>query len=111
MNECKCMTPPFNYTDFDTKFIGIDETNGRFGEVSVKTCKLCGSEWLHYLVQYEAFTASGRWYRGLVSQEILKTVIPETAVEILERLPWHFFGGSYFKSTGQKGVSQIFVDN
>jgi hypothetical protein len=50
------------------------------------------------------------WYQGLVSQEILKTVIPETAVEILERLPWHFFDGSYFESTGKKGVGQI-IDN
>jgi hypothetical protein len=50
------------------------------------------------------------WHQGLVSQEMLKTVIPEAAVEILERLPWHFFDGSYFESTGKKGVGQI-IDN
>ncbi len=104
------MTPPFHFTDFATEFIGTDETNGRFGEVTVETCRLCGSKWLRYMVEYAAFTGSGRWYKGLVSQKTLNKLTPETAVVILERLPWHFYGGSYFETTGRKGIGAIFVD-
>ena len=104
------MTPPFHYTDFDSDFIGVDKTNGRFGEVSVEICKTCGSKWLRYFVEYAAFTASGRWYRGLASQEMLGSLTPEGAVEALQNLAWHFYGGSYFETTGRKGVGQIFVN-
>lgn len=104
------MMPPFHYTDFESEFVGVDKTNGRFGEVSIETCKTCGSKWLRYFVVYEAFTASGRWYRGLLSQKILNSLTPEGAVEALAGLPWHFYGGSYFETTGRKGAGPIFVD-
>ena len=109
MAECKCMEPT-NLGDFDTVSVGTDETHSRFGEVSIWTCKRCGSKWLYYFVEYEAFTASGRWYRGLVSEEVVSTVTPETAVEVLEGLEWRISGRSYFKSTGTKGAGSVFVN-
>ena len=110
MAECRCMTPPFNYTDYASEPLGIDETNGRFGEVSVQTCKACGRKWLHYFVEYEAFSKSGRWYRGLVSAEALRSLTPESAVALLESLPWYFYGGSYFQTIGRKGSGRVWVD-
>ena len=110
MTDCNCMKPPFYHSEFDSSDIGVDKTNGRFGQVSLKTCKRCGRKWLHYQIEYEAFSGSGRWYRGLISDDLLKTVTPESAVVILEGLDWHFYGGSYFKTQGRKGSGQIFVD-
>jgi len=104
------MTPPFHYTDFESEALGIDETNNRFGEVSIETCRACGSKWLRYFVEYEAFTASGRWYKGLLPREKVDSVTPESAVEILSSLPWHFYGGSYFETTGRRGTGPISVD-
>ena len=34
MSECRCMTPPFYFLDYDSQSLGVDETNGRFGEVT-----------------------------------------------------------------------------
>ena len=110
MAECRCLTPPFDYRDFNSEPLGIDETNGRFGEVSVQSCKTCGSQWLHYFVEYEAFSKSGHWYRGLVSAEALRSLRPESAVALLEGLPWYFYGGSYFETTGRKGSERVWVD-
>jgi hypothetical protein len=110
MNDCICMKPPFHYADFDSMEIGVDETNGRFGEVSIKSCRRCKRKWLHYHIEYQAFSESGRWYRGLLSDEVAKSVTPATAVGILEDLDWHFYGGSYFKTKGRKGSGQISVD-
>ncbi len=41
--------------------VGVDETEGKFADVSVRRCDRCGRLWLCYFVEYEAFTASGRW--------------------------------------------------
>lgn len=101
--NCVCMTPPFSYSDFRTKDIGTDETKGRFGDVSIETCRKCKRKWLRYFMEWEWYSESGRWYRGLVSDEVAGTVTPETAVAILEGLEWYYCGGSYFKTTGKKG--------
>ncbi|HUR53827.1 MAG TPA: hypothetical protein VMZ71_06830 [Gemmataceae bacterium] len=107
MADCRCMTPPFDFRDFDTASLGVDETNGRFGEVTVETCRACGARWLRYFVENEAFSRSGRWYRGLVSPDVLAGLSPSQAPAVLAGLPWYFFGGSYFDSTGRKGSGPL----
>ncbi|WP_262904082.1 hypothetical protein [Chryseobacterium sp. GVT01B] len=32
---CACEKPDFNYTEFRSSELGIDHTNGRYGEVSI----------------------------------------------------------------------------
>lgn len=110
MTECCCLTLPSGGADFDSTVIGVDETRGRFGEVSVETCRRCGSKWIRYFVEYEAFTKSGRWYRGLISEDAARSVTPEAAVALLESLEWRFVGGSYFESTGFKSSRPVSVD-
>lgn len=84
------------------RFIGIDTTNGRFGEVNLWQCRKCGRYWLHYLVEYEAFTGSGRYFMGLITPLVADSLSPRGAVDYLNGLDWHLFGGSYF---GKKGRS------
>ncbi len=108
--DCRCLTPPFDYRDFDSAAVGVDETNGRFGEVSIETCRLCDRRWLRYVVEYEAFSRSGRWYRGLVTDAIARSVQPESAVKVLQSLAWRFAGGDYFDSTGFKSTGPVVVD-
>lgn len=104
------MTPPFHYLDFESQNMGVDSTNGRFGEVSVETCKACGSRWLRYFVEHEHRSRSGRWYRAPATEEMLDALASTNAVELLRKAPWHFYGGSYFKSTGKRGTGPIIVD-
>ena len=107
--DCTCLEIPFN-SRYEIHNIGVDETNGRYGEVRLYVCKKCHRNWLYYSVEYEAFKGSGRWYLGLITEETAKTVTPENAVEILEGLKWHFYGGSYFNTSWEKGSGNIFVD-
>lgn len=100
MSECKCMTPPFYYLDYDSQSVGEDKTNGRGGEVTLETCNACGTKWLRYFVEYPSFSESGRWYRGSVTLEMVESLTPENALELLASLSWHFSGGSYFRTTG-----------
>ena len=108
--NCKCHNPPILYLDYTKHFIGTDETNGRFGEVTIEKCKHCNSLWLHYFVEYESFSKSGRWYRGLITQENSTNITPENSIDYLKSLEWHLYGGSYFNATGKKGSGNILVD-
>lgn len=100
--HCICLTEPQTFDQYaEVKFVGIDATNGRFGEVNIKQCKACGQLWLHYFVEYEAVTSSGRYFMGLIAPERADTITAESAVEYLNQLEWHLYGGSYF--LGQKG--------
>jgi len=108
--DCRCMTPPFMYWDFDAVPVGVDGTKGRGGEVTLETCKACGSLWLRYFVEYEFFSQSGRWYRGLVTPEVVESLTPERAPELLQNLPWLFSGGSYFRSTGRRSTCMVILD-
>ena len=109
-SNCVCMNPPFHVDSFYIKRIGIDESHNRYGEVEINSCKRCNSMWLGYFVEYESFSSSGRWYKGLISSEIAKLVTTSNAVSILNNLPWYFYGGSYFDTTGRKGKGPVSVD-
>jgi hypothetical protein len=111
MSQCRCMTPAVDFGDFDSQAVGIDETRGRHGEVSVETCKECGTRWLRYFVEYEAFSQSGRWYRAIVSADVLATLKPEDSVGVLEQVPWYFYGGSYFRTSGDRGSGPLRIDS
>lgn len=102
MPECQCLNPPFDRDTFTWKEIGIDLTNWRYGEVKLATCNKCGSLWVRYFVEFESFSSSGRWYMGQISKETSEIVKPENAVEIINSLEWHFYGGSYYYSTGKR---------
>lgn len=103
-HDCICMNPEkIRWNKFTSQRVGIDEQCGRFGEVSLEKCQMCQRIWLHYFVEYEHLSGSGRWYRGLISEEIAQTITPENAVEILNNLEWHLYGGSYFLGKFGKG--------
>ena len=107
---CHCSEPPFNFQDYEVTDVGVDETNGRFGEVTLHRCRKCGTLWLKYLIELEAFSNSGRWYRGQITPEQAKSLTPENAATILASLEWHFYGGSYFNSTGARANGGTMVD-
>lgn len=108
--RCGCETPPFRSAEFDARFVGVDPTLGRFGEVSIQTCKRCGTAWLHYAVEYEAFSRSGRWYRGKLSDDAAGRVTPENAVAHLEAMDEYIYGGSFFGTTGARGRGALRLD-
>jgi hypothetical protein len=93
------------FQGYDTiRFIGVDTTNGRYGEVSLWQCKQCDRYWLHYLVEYEASTNSGRVFMGLITPQIADSLAPNDAIDYLDGLEWHLYGGSYFGSKGRSSA-------
>ncbi|GAB0157054.1 hypothetical protein CHRYSEOSP005_23230 [Chryseobacterium sp. Alg-005] len=104
---CMCEKPASNHTDYRSSTVGIDHTNGRYADVSILQCKLCQRIWVHYLVELEHFSRSGKWYKGIVSKKDLSSITPENALDYLENLEWYLYGGSFFESTGIFGHGKI----
>jgi hypothetical protein len=100
--HCRCLTPPLDYRAFVREELGVDEGGGRYADVAIERCKYCGRAWLHYHYEVEAFSGSGRWYRGVVTPEQAARATPRNALEILAALPWHLYGGSYFETSGKR---------
>ncbi len=108
---CRCLSEPLSFDQYDKIiFLGIDDTHGRFGEVNILRCKTCGRYWLHYFVEYESFRGSGRYFMGLVTPETAETLSPDRAVEYLNSLDWHLYGGSYFFGRKGRASGQVYVD-
>ena len=101
-DSCPCMTPRFDRQGFERRYLGVDELSGRFGEVTIETCRRCGQRWLHYFYEIEGFPSSGRWYRGTVSEEQVDRATAGNALRVLGTLSWHFAGGSSFGSEGTR---------
>ena len=101
-DNCRCLCPPFHYTDYDSCHVGVDETEGRYADVSVERCNRCGQRWLRYHYEVEAYPRSGRWYQVAISEAEAVAVTATTAVAMMCRHRWHFRGGSYFNSAGDR---------
>ena len=88
----------------------MDKTNGRFGEVSIEKCIHCDTLWLNYLIELEFFSNSGRWFRGRIETCDVNTITVLNALDYLRSLDWHFYGGSYYNSTGKRVNSKLSID-
>jgi hypothetical protein len=107
VDSCPCHNPQANADVFSTSDWGMDNTHNRFAEIRIYTCKHCSTQWLHYFVEYEAFSQSGRWYRGKITPQQLAELTPEKAVAFLESLENYIYGGSFFNIKGQWGSGTV----
>lgn len=107
--NCACMHPPLHYKDFEIDPASdyfVDDVNG--GEITIEKCRHCSTKWLRYFIEYPAFTSSGRWCRGVVTDAELSSLTTEKTLEFLEGLPWYLYGGSYFGTTGKLGKGPFY---
>ena len=94
--SCSCTTPPLNYKKFNSCEIGVDNSFNAYGEVSIEKCNDCKRLWLQYFVEMEWQTSSGRWFRGIISENEAKLITPESALTFLERSDLIIYGGGFF---------------
>jgi hypothetical protein len=84
--------------------LGMDR---HYAEASIHIAPACGHYWLRYYYVVEAFTASGRFYLGLITAEQAATLTAAEARDTLEDLPWYYYGGSYFDGRSGKASGAI----
>jgi hypothetical protein len=94
--QCICEAPAARHDCFESTYVGCDQSNGRYADVSLERCTTCVRLWVRYQVEYEGFSGSGRWARGLISADDAEKVTATTAAGYIDRLEWYLRGGSYF---------------
>jgi hypothetical protein len=98
---CKYCQPTSSHNAFEgIREAGLDTTDGRYAEVSILRCRSCEALWVRYHVEYEAFSGSGRWARGLIGEELAAAIEPREVAAYLAGLPSYAYGGSYFGHAG-----------
>lgn len=108
--NCICEDLQANYENFISSWLGEDPTLGRYAAVSIECCTTCQRKWLRYMVEFESFSCSGRFYRGIIDEKDLESITPENAIAYIESLDWYIYGGSYFSTRGQYGRGKAMVD-
>jgi hypothetical protein len=102
---CGCLTTPYQSL-VAIQELGLDQHHS---QVTVLICQRCDQLWLRYFYELEATSASGRWFLGAISIDQLSGLNLENARQMLERLDWYFFGGSYFDGKTGKTSGAILL--
>jgi hypothetical protein len=110
LTPCDCENLHAHTNGAETKDLGVDLRNGRSGHVTLHRCPACGAQWLHYLVEYEAFSRSGRWFCGRLDETEASTASASSAIGTLAGLTWYWVGGSYFGDEVAKSSGPVPVD-
>ncbi|HUU14885.1 MAG TPA: hypothetical protein VM182_14445 [Terriglobia bacterium] len=103
--DCECLVLDYVKWDFDEKSLGTDRN---WADVALRTCRRCDRVWLYYHYENEAFSKSGRWYRGVVSAKVAESIEAEDALDLLAKLDGYICGGSYFGSV-RRGCGAIVI--
>lgn len=98
--DCLCLSS--GQSTYTREYLGQDPKEGRFADVYLEKCQICGRYWLFYQYEIEAISRSGKWYRGLIDENKKDLVTSDNSVAILEKLDWYFYCGSYFGISSPK---------
>jgi len=97
---CACETGALRFDNFAETDLGMDQHHG---EVSLNRCRQCRRLWRQYYHAQEAFTGSGRCYRGLIPPELENSITADNALEVLGKLDGYLCGGSRLDGQIVKG--------
>lgn len=96
--DCRCRRAPFAAADYDARELGSD----RYGaDVSIETCRRCGTHWLRYFLEAPHHGRSGRWWRVCVPASLATGLAPCEARAYVASQEAGFRGGSFFGSSGE----------
>jgi hypothetical protein len=102
--SCACALATAQYDLFaEWRDLEPDLTEGRYADVTISKCRVCGQLWLRYHVEYEAFSRSGRWARGRIDESRALTIKPQEGPAFLASLPTYLYGGSWFDGQAGEG--------
>ena len=82
--------------------VGIEASGG---ESTIHACPDCGQRWLRHLRENEGFTRSGQWVMAPFAPKETHLLEPNEVFSLITSKPWHYFGGSYYGSTGRTSTA------
>jgi hypothetical protein len=109
--ECPCLDEQCSKDAFEITDLTVYRMEGMVNTLDVCECKECGSFWLWYSIEDENRAGWGKWFRGLIPPGANEGISPDEAFAILEDLPWHFYGGSYYRTAGERSHGPVRVSS
>ena len=74
--------------------------------ISLRICVECGSKWLHCAIDDSANAGWNRWYRCPAPESLGKWSF-ESASEALMDSDWHFYGGPFYRCSGERAFGPV----
>ena len=109
--DCNCLDEQCGKDSFEVKGLTAYRNEGMVNILDVCTCKECGSHWLWYSIEDEQRAGWGKWFRGLLPSGAVEGLTADEAFAILEDLTWHFYGGSYYRTAGERSPGPVYVSS
>ena len=106
-SSCACADEQCSLVACDISSIGNERSGSVLRHVDLCTCRMCGASWLKFRLEDESSPGWNRWYRGFIDAEDVTGLEFGTALEILASLPWHFYGGAYYRSPGERSSGPV----
>lgn len=89
------------------RYIGRDETKGRFADVELIRCGLCRQLWIKYLIENEGFTNATRWGEAPIDEARAATITAEEAPGFIEEAPRAVLSGCGYLWAGEPRAGNI----
>ncbi len=107
MSDCSCLECGPKYPFAWERYVGRDETEGRYADVALRRCASCRRLWLRYAVEREFYTSAGKWAEALIGEADAESMIPEEAAGFIDRAEWCVVGGGFYNSAGLRTKGPI----
>lgn len=104
--ECPCKDEMCPASQLETE----EQARRHFADVgvaiSLRHCVDCGRLWLHCAIEDSENAGWNRWYRSPGSIHIGEWSF-EAASEAMMSAPWHFYGGPYYRGSGERAFGAV----
>lgn len=110
-SNCPCMDEQCSKDAFEISELTAFRVEGQLTTLDVCRCGECASSWLWYAIEDESRAGWGKWFRGLLPPGAEEGLSVDEAFSILEDLPWHFYGGSYYRTAGERSPGPVYVSS
>ena len=108
--DCQCWDEQCQSVHFEIEPVSTTRNGPSVDRVELWTCNSCATRWLRLTVEDEANPAWSKWFRGLVPADAAPAhaeISPEEALELLGSMNWHYYGGAYYRSSGDRSGGPI----
>ena len=99
--DCDCMEEQCRIGAFEVSEVWSNREGGQSTRIDLCRCLECHRYWLRTALVDESSPALGKWYRGAIEPAEAIDLTEDTAKTLMASMSWHFYGGAYYRTSGE----------
>ena len=99
--DCDCMEEHCRVGAFEVSEVWAGREQDLAVRIDLWRCMECHRYWLRYSQMDEISPSYGKWYRGAIEAAEAVDLTEGDARGLLASVPWHFYGGPYYRTSGE----------